>query len=273
MQTRNPPSFLLFSIYCTHFVLLKKSPCGFNILLLWHYRYTCREVTNKLQWYTRPVRFWYYLSYFYFSFYSSLSPSHCRFSIFLPTQTEPKTFNDASKFECWNQVMKVKLDALVVVFFYLDLHTNAKPVGCRWVYKIKHKLDGNIERFKARLVENWYNQIGGLDYFDTFSLVAKLTTIRLILALASIKNWHLHQLDVNNAFLHVELHEDGYMVLTLGVKSSKSNQVCKLSMSLFGLKHAIRQWCENLASLFLRHGYKQTPQIIHCLLRRHLPHS
>jgi hypothetical protein len=104
--------------------------------------------------------------------------------------------------------MDTELTALVQTGTWniVDLPPNVKPIGCRWFYKIKHHADGSLEMFKV--VTKGYNQIEGLDYFDTYSPVAKLTTGILVIALASIHHWFIHQLDVNNAFLYSELQED-----------------------------------------------------------------
>ncbi|RVW39718.1 Retrovirus-related Pol polyprotein from transposon RE1 [Vitis vinifera] len=102
-------------------------------------------------------------------------------------------------------------------------------VGCKWVFHIKRKPDGSIDHFKARFVPKGFRQRPGINYHETFSHMVKLTTLRLILALAISFGWSLRQLDVNNAFFHGHLTKNVFMVQPLGFSDQQHpSHVCEL---------------------------------------------
>jgi hypothetical protein len=191
---------------------------------------------------------------------NNLSPKFHAYTFSLTHTSEPISYLEAAKFECWQKAMNDELAALgkIGTWSFVDLPLHTKPIGSKWVYKVKYMADESVERYKARLVAKGYNQVEGLDFFDTFSPVAKLTTVRLHLDVSSIKGWFLHQLDDNNSFLHGDLQEDVYMTVPEGVVSPKPNHACKLLKSLYGLKQASRKWYEKLTSLLVQEGYKQS---------------
>ena len=129
-------------------------------------------------------------------------------------------------------------------------------IDCKWVYRIKKKADGSIDRYKSRLVAKDFKQRYGIDYEDTFSPVVKAATIRLVIAIAVSRGWSLRQLDVQNAFLHGVLEEEVYMRQPPGYENKqKTYHVCKLDKALYGLKQAPRAWYSRLSMQLKRLGF------------------
>lgn len=115
----------------------------------------------------------------YFS-YSFLSPTHKAFVMSLDIIPEPTSYHEASQHSCWVAAMQNELQALEAnkTWSIVDRPVGIHPIGCKWVYKVKRKADGSLERYKARLVAKGYTQTEGIDYFDTFSPVVKMSTVR-----------------------------------------------------------------------------------------------
>ena len=174
--------------------------------------------------------------------YQHLSPSYKTFCCAISSLVEPTFYYQAMSDPKWQAAMAVEIVALEAnnIWTLTLFPTSKKLIGCKWVYKIKYKVDGFIERYKARLVAKGFTQKEGVDYFETFSLVAKMVFVKVLLVVAAIKGWSLSQLDVNNAFLHGDLDEELYMALPQGFHC-QGEVVCKLNKSFYGFKQASRQ--------------------------------
>ncbi|KAJ0843293.1 putative RNA-directed DNA polymerase [Helianthus annuus] len=192
--------------------------------------------------------------------YSKLSPENFCFTSVLNKSLEPRSYKEAVSDPNWVRAMNEEMEALHKnnTWQLVDLPLGRKPIGCKWVFKIKYKSTGEIERYKARLVAKGYSQKEGIDFEETFSPVVKMVTVRCIISLAVEKNWPLYQLDINNAFLYGDLKEDIYMSLPEGYYSKDESKVCKLVKSLYGLKQAPRMWNEKLVRVLIDFGFKQS---------------
>nr|XP_016468765.1 PREDICTED: uncharacterized protein LOC107791253 [Nicotiana tabacum] len=145
--------------------------------------------------------------------YDKLSPS-CRSSLTaFSAIVEPKSFAEASQDLKWIEAMKAKITALEEnkTWSIIPLPLGKFSIGCKWVFKVKYKSSVELERYKSRLVAKGYSQQKGLDYTETFSPVAKMVTIRAIVALAVAFGWYVFHMDVHNTFFQGDLLEEVYI--------------------------------------------------------------
>jgi hypothetical protein len=129
-------------------------------------------------------------------------------------------------------------------------------VSSKWLYKIKHVVDGSIEKYKARFVARGFSQKEGIDYEEMFAPVARYTSIRTIIALAAKMKWKLHQMDVKTTFLNGVIEEGVYIEQPQGFEvENRKTHVCRLKKDLCGLKQAPRAWYGRIDSFLTSLGF------------------
>jgi hypothetical protein len=159
---------------------------------------------------------------------------------------KPRSLNEAKKstdWPRWKEAMDEELVALEAhnTWEVVDKLKNINIVGCRWTFIIKKDAAGNIIRYKVRLVAQGFSQVQGIDFFDTYTPIAKMATIRMVLALAACYDHEIHQVDIKNAFLNrkFEDNETIHMRFPPGVEITKEDgKVLKLSKPLYGLRQS-----------------------------------
>ncbi|CAN1790917.1 Retrovirus-related Pol polyprotein from transposon RE1 [Linum perenne] len=220
------------------------------------YRKGVRECTKH------PIRKWIN--------YSRLNPNYQAFISQLDNERIPANIHEGMKDQKWREAVHEEIKALEKnkTWYVVPLPHGKKAVDCKWIFTIKYKADGSVERYKARLVARGFTQSYGIDYQETFAPVAKLNTVRVLLSLAVNLDWHLYQLDVKNAFLNGDLLEEVYMNVPAGMNQEKSGVVCKLNKALYGLKQSPRAWFERFSTAVKSGGYKQC-QTDHTLFVKH----
>lgn len=141
----------------------------------------------------------------------------------------------------------------------MEAPTDQKIIGLKWIFKTKYRADGEIQKYKARIVAKGYSQEQGVDYDEVFSPVARIETVRMLLALAAHRRWKVYHLDVKSAFLNGDIHEDVYVEQPRGFEvCGEEHKVYKLRKALYGLKQAPRSWYSKIDSHFLDWGFQRS---------------
>lgn len=174
----------------------------------------------------------------------------------------PESFSIAvncAEKELWKEAITKELNSLKKneTWDIVDRPKNVKTVSSKWIFNIKRNPDGSVDKYKARLVAKGYLQKYKVDYFETYSPVVRMSSIRLLISLAVKFNLLVHHMDVTTAYLNGILHNDVYMKIPEGVEVNETNKVCKLSKSLYGLKQSGREWNIKLDEVLQKIGFKR----------------
>lgn len=175
---------------------------------------------------------------------------------------EPISYQDAMECdnaENWKQAMQEEMYSLNLneTWILTEPPENQEILDNRWVFKVKRRTDGTVDRFKARLVARGFRQKLGMNYTETFSPVVRFDSIRIILSIAASKAMHMRQFDVKTAFLYSEIDTEIYMKQPEGFEDG-TKKVCKLKKSIYGLKQASRLWNKRFTSVLNKFGLTET---------------
>uniref|UniRef100_A0AAV1TQC8 Integrase catalytic domain-containing protein n=1 Tax=Peronospora matthiolae TaxID=2874970 RepID=A0AAV1TQC8_9STRA len=175
--------------------------------------------------------------------------------------SEPSTFEEAVSGPDqvhWRKAIDAELDSMKLrgVFRAAKLPKGQSAIGTKWVFKIKRKADGSIEKYKARLVAKGFRQKYGIDYTETFSPVVKYVTLRMIIAITKHFGWPLDQLDVVTAFLYGVMKEKVFCAVPEGVKMEGDFDCLELIKAIYGLKQASRVWNETFDEFIRSIGFQ-----------------
>ena len=186
--------------------------------------------------------------------------------------SDPINVHEAMARKEWRQAMQDEIDVINKndTWSLVTKPKGKNAIGVKWIFRTKYNPDGSINKHKARLVVKGYAQQAGVDYGETFAPVARMETIRLLLAISAQKSWKVYHLDVKSAFLNGILKEEVYVVQPEGfVKKGSEEKVYKLHKALYGLKQAPRAWYAKIDGFLTKHGFRRSPNEPTLYIRTH----
>src|SRR3954465_13659342 len=176
---------------------------------------------------------------------------------------EPASYKEAMEgpeSEKLLEAMKSEIDSMYTKKFWtlVDIPEDRKAIENKWIFKKNTDADGNVSVYKAQLVAKGFRQIQGVDYEETFSPVAMIKSIRILLAIVAYHDYEIWQMDVKTAFLNGNIEEELYMIQPEGfIDPSNAGKVCKLQRSIYGLKQASRSWNLRFDEVIKAFGFVQ----------------
>jgi hypothetical protein len=174
------------------------------------------------------------------------------------SDVEPYSFEEVDKLKLWKDSMLEEYRSTIKnnIWDIVPRPKDKSVISSKWIYKIKHAADEGVEKFKAIFVARGFTQKEGINYEETFSPIAKYTSIQTIIALAFVLGWKLHQMDVKTTFLNGNIEHEVFVEQQDGfLLHNKGTHVCKLRKALYGLKQAPRVWYDRIDGFLKSMGF------------------